>query len=149
MLLMKYCIQHSTKFCSLLQFCSIICQIVSMCYWCPGTTECYRCNSVLGWVEYIDWIQLKYRTQLDSVSVLKIRNRNYIHMTRNGGHGIRNGLHETRNGTLGIKNNTVHGIRNVICLIRNGLHKIRNGSHGSRNGIHVIRNGTHGIKNVI
>ena len=42
-----------------------------------------------------------YRTQLDSVSVLKIRNRNYIHMTRNGGHGIRNGLHGTRNGFEG------------------------------------------------
>ena len=106
----------------------------------------------LSWIHRLDSTcaqELKYRNQLDSVSVLKIRNRNYIHMTRNGGHGIRNGLHGTRNGTLGIKNNTVHGIRNVICLIRNGLHKIRNGSHGSRNGIHVIRNGTHGIKNVI
>ena len=147
MLLMKYCIQHSTKFCSLLQFCSIICQIVR-----NNRVLQMKFYAWLSWIHRLDSTcaqELKYRTQLDSVSVLKIRNRNYIHMTRNGGHGIRNGLHETRNGTLGIKNNTVHGIRNVICLIRNGLHKIRNGSHGSRNGIHVIRNGTHGIKNVI
>ena len=68
-------------------FFSIICQIVSMLYLCPGTTEC----KILCLVELktkFDFLTRKTKIifqqnhRIDSVSVLKIKNRNCIHMTR-------------------------------------------------------------------
>ena len=97
----------------------------------------------LSWIQKLDsFIQLvprnwkiifqQNRTQPYSASVLKIRNRNCLHMTRNGVHCRRDQEWFTLD-------------QEWYTWDRHSVHRIRNGSQWIRNGIHVIRNGKNGI----